>query len=262
MGFRENLIKKIYIKQLTDNVINSIHPTDSAQRINRDAMRQLLEMGTYENQKERDLDLYLLNDNDILVLDNELKIYNTTVEDVGLRKSPTVSEMISIRNAIKILSDKDVVISRKGETVQRIQKELISSLDLTYDEADIQSMVEDGAEALKNKYAEGVVEILTLFAELLGFGKAPKAFRAAHHHIWGKTAKSKSGELLFGPLIIFGLVHNTLKMCQPSFNSADRQSVQRFQLIIKGQRDADFSNAEVLEELKQAVLNRKILNKE
>ena len=255
MGFRENLLKKIRIDRLADNVIRSINPTDSAQRIDRDAMWQLLDMGSYDNQKERDLELYLLNDRHVLVLDNELKIYNSTVEDVGMRKSPTLKEMISIRNAIKILNDKDVVVSRKADTVTRIRKELTAELDLSYGVADIESLAQDGLEALKNKYAEGVVEILDLFAELLGFDKANKTFRTSHHHIWGKSEISTSGEFHFGPMVIYGLMHNSLKMIQTPINSANKQSVQRFHQVVRGKNDADLTNEGVFETLKQAVLD-------
>lgn len=256
MGFRENLIQKIQIKRLADTIMGSIHPTDSTRRIDRDAMRQLLEKGPYSHQKERDLDLYLLNDQHILVLDNELKIYNTTVEDVGLRKSPTVKEMISIRNAIKILNDKDVVMSRKGDTVARIHQELLQSLDLSYDAADITSMATDGLEALKNNDTDGIVEILTLFAELLEFKKAGKTFGAHHHHIWGKTVTSPQGGIRFGPAIIHDLMHNSLKMIQTPINSSNKEGVHRFHQVVKGKIEPDLANTEVFKALKQAVLDK------
>jgi hypothetical protein len=71
----------------------------------------------WSRRQERDLVLFLETDGPgqtrILVLDNDLSIYNTSVDDVVLRKSPTVKEMVNIRNAIKILNDKDVVTSKK-----------------------------------------------------------------------------------------------------------------------------------------------------
>lgn len=254
MGFRENLLKKIEIKRLADSVVRSINPTDSTKRIDLDAMRQLMVLGNYGYQKERDLDLYRLNDRDLLLLDNELKIYSTTVADVALRKSPTIKEMVSIRNAIKILNDKDVVIRRKEETVRFVQRALIDGLDLSFTPADIASMAEDGIQALQNKYAEGVVEILTLFAELLGFDKAPKAFQAAHHHIWGGLTKSDRGERLFGPVVIFSLMNNALKMYPHRINSNDKAAMDRFRQIVKGEIDADVADHHVLERLKQMVL--------
>jgi hypothetical protein len=256
MGFRENLLKKIHINRLAARVIRSIHPTDSTQRINSEAMRELLEMSGYAHQKERDLNLYILNGDHILLLDNELKIYNSTAEDIGLRKSPTVKEMISIRNAIKILNDKDVVISRKADTVERIHKDMISELDLSFGENDIESMVNDGIDAYNNHYTDGVVEILTLFAELLEFVNAPKAYRTPHHHIWGKTTETKSGKGLFGPVIILGLMHNKLKMIENAMNSQDKADIEKYRQVVKGEIDADLSDAAVFNALKRAVLKK------
>ena len=252
MGFRENLHKKIEIKRLADKVVRSVNPTDSTKRIDLDAMRQLLALGTYVLKKERDLDLYRLDDRHLLLLDNELKIYNTTAEDVALRKSPTVKEMVSIRNAIKILNDKDVVIRRKEETVRYIQAELIDGLDLSFTFADIESMADDGIQAIKNKYAEGVIEIMTLFAELLGFIKAPKAFQAAHHHIWGRFTKSGQGGL-FGPAVIFSPLNNSLKLLPYKIKSDSRADMNRFKQVIKDEIETDLTDIEVLERLKQMV---------
>lgn len=256
MGFRENLLRKIHINRLATRVIGSIDPTDSAKRIDIESMRELLEMGSYTQQKERDLNLYILNGDHILLLDNELKIYNSSAEDIGLRKSPTVKEMISIRNAIKILNDKDVVISRKTDTVERIHKDMIDKLDLSFGEDDIESMVNDGIDAYNNNYTDGVVEILTLFAELLKYVNVPKAFRMPHHHIWGEKTETKSGRGLFGPAIIFGLMHNKLKMIENALNSEDNADIEKFQQVVKGEIDADLSDSAVFNALKRGVLKK------
>lgn len=256
MGFRENLLKKIEITRLAERVVRSINPTDSTKRIDLDAMRQLMAQGTYGYRKERDLDLYRLNDRYLLLLDNELKIYETTVEDVALRKSPTVKEMLSIRNAVKILNDKDVVIRRKEETVRYVQTDLIDGLDLSFTSADIASLAEDGIQALKNKYAEGVMEIMTLFAELLGYIRAPKAFQVAHHHIWGRFTKSDQGKRLFGPVVIFSLMNNSLRMHLYKTDSDDRAAMDRFGQMVKGDIEADLADIPVWERLKEMVMEK------
>ncbi len=256
MGFRENLRKKIDINRLAHRVVRSINPKDGTQRIDLEAMRQLLALGTYPYRKERDLDLFRIGDRHLLLLDNELKIYDTTAEDVALRKSPTVKEMLSLRNAIKILNDKKVVISRKADTVRHVQTDLMDGLDLSYTPADIDAMAEDGLEALKNKYAEGVIEIITLFAELLEFVKAPKMFRVAHHHIWGSLTRSDTDQQLFGPAVIFSLMHNALKMHPYKINSTDKADMQRFTQVVKGEMEADLKDNQVLERLKAMVLDK------
>ena len=79
MSFKENLFKKIQIDQLSRKVIDSIGPPESGRKVDKDAMRSLLEMSPYAHQKKRDLDLYIEKSDDgpsnILVLDNELPIY-------------------------------------------------------------------------------------------------------------------------------------------------------------------------------------------
>jgi hypothetical protein len=256
MGFRENLLKKIQVDQLADTILRSMGSSDSGQRMDRDAMCRLMEMGGYHYQKERDLDLYVLNEKEFLVLDNELKIYRTTAEDIALRKSPTIKEMVSIRNAIKILNDKDVVVSRKAETVVRIQEELIKALDLTFSAADIESLAADGSEALKNGYAKGVIEILSLFAELLGYQRAPKIFQLSHHHIWGILEQPRAEELRFGPLVMFSLMHNSLKLIQEPISSLDKKSLENFQQIAKREDHADPVGDKVWHDLKKAVLKK------
>lgn len=260
MGFKENLLKKIRIDQLADQVRGTLKPSDPPQRIDRAAMQELLEMSAFSHRKERDLDLYCESDSPekqlILVLDNELKLYQTTVEDVVLRKSPTVKEMISIRNAIKILNDKDVVISMKTDTLERIQKQLVDGLDLAYTEADITSLVKEGQASLRSAYADGVVETLTLFGELLGYGRAPKAFRVPHAHISGRADRSVAGNLQMAPVVIFSMMHSTLTMLHGPIAANDPDAIQRIKQAADGSAKADLEGEEVLEALKEQVLSQ------
>ena len=258
MGFRENLLKKIKINALAQSVLLAMGPPESGRRIDTDEMRRLIEMGSYDHRRERDLDIYFLNDADskplILVLDNELKVYRTSVEDVALRKSPTVKEMISIRNAIKILNDKDVVVCRKADTVERIRMELIQTLDLSWGPDDIQALVDDGIAALKNNYTDGLIEIAILFAELIGYQKAPTSFQANHYHIWGMLEKGGSGDMIFGPALLLNLMHNELKIIRGPVNSSDKAAMKLYKEILKGTSDADVKGKEVLTALQQTVM--------
>lgn len=258
MGFRENLLKKIEINQLADQVRHSLKPTDPPRRIDRSAMQSLLGMGPYTYRRERDLDLYCQGDEDdgkqlILVLDNELKIYHTTIADAVLRKSPTIKEMVNIRNAIKILNDKDVVVSSKTDTLLRLQDELIMALDLSYTRADLDALEQDARDALKNNYAEGIIEVLTLFSELLGFVQAPTPFQIRHHHVWGAVDKTLPGAIRMGPMILFSLIHNRLKMIRTPISNLDKAAMQRFVAISKDEAGADIEGDAVLAELKEMV---------
>ena len=258
MGFRENLRQKLRIDESAAAVVRSMGAPGSGQRIDMQTMRQLVELGAYTYQRERDLDLYLMPQAGgqplILVLDNELKIYATDIDDVALRKSPTVTEMVSIRNAIKILNDKDVVLTRKAETVKRIAQDLISALDLTYTTADIEALASDGRDALERNYIDGLMEVLDLFAELLGFDKAPKPFQAAHHIIWARKRQKEPGEFELGPMVALDLMHTSLKMIPGPLSSRDKASLTRFQLLLKDEKQAHVSGAAVFEALADALL--------
>jgi hypothetical protein len=256
MGFRENLVQKIHINRLAEQVRRSLN---SPERIDRDAMRTLLDMSDYQHRQERDLDLFLRSSDDaenqsILVLDNELKLYRTTIDDVVLRKSPTIKEMVSIRNAIKILNDTDVVVSRKDETLRHLQADLINALDLTYTPEDIEAMAKDGREALKNKYAEGVIETMTLFSELLQLKEAPRSLQLPHHHVWGAVIKQEGAEIRMNPIVLFSLMHLALKMIKQPVSTLDRQALALLQQVGRGEAKADLEGPEVWSALKEWVL--------
>jgi hypothetical protein len=260
MGFKENLLKKVTIDQLVSRVLKSMGSVESGKRLDRGLMRQLLEMGAYSYRRERDLDLYCQNQSDakqlILVLDNELKIYHSTVADVCLRKSPTIKEMVSIRNAIKILNDKDVVVSSKTDTVERVRRQLIDAIDLSYTENDIEALAEDGRNALKNNYTEGILETLTLFADLLGYRKAPKPHQLAHHEIWGHVDNPLAGEWVLGPLVAFNLMEARLKMLRGPVNSGDDDALETYRQVASGKAKADWEGPEVWDVLRRFVLEQ------
>jgi len=232
----------------------------SGLKIDKDAMRSLLEMGPYQYQKERDLDLYIERQDDgqssILVLDNELPIYNTTVEDVVLRKSPYTKEMLNIRNIIKILKDSDVKLSRKEASVKIVQEKCIARLDLTYDESDIVAMAKEGSDSLENGYADGILESLALFSELLRYQSPPKAFRIPHHEIFGTVVEKAGGEIMYGPVVALSRTDNSLRLVENQSSNMDKTKVEFFQKMIQGKEKATVEGTEVFRYLKEAVLKQ------
>ena len=259
MSFKENLLKKIQIRQLTRKVLASFGPPGSPGKIDKDAMRSLLDLSPYLYHKERDLDLFIEKfdgePSKILVLDNELPIYRTTVEDVAIRKSPYTKEMLRIGNIIKILKDSDVKISRKEESVQIIQKECIDRLDLAYDASDIEIIAQEGSDSLENGYTDGILESLALFAELLGYQRPPKAFRIQHHEISGAVTEKQNGEIVFGPAVILRLIDNSLKMIEDEISSLDKAKIEFFRQVAQGKEKSDIEGTAVFKYLKDAVLN-------
>jgi hypothetical protein len=264
MGFKENILQKMRFDQLHSTIVNSMGPPDSARRLDKAAVARLLKFGTYQARQVRDLELYIKPDSGdppaILLLDNELKIYKTTPEDVALRKSPTVKEMVSIRNAIKILNDKDVVVSRGRETADTLHAELVAALDLSFTAADLDGLVADGRGALENRYAEGVREILTIFMEILEWPTAPKALSLPHHHIWGARLPKGINETVLSPVVIFSLSHNLLCLSENQVRSRDPDRLDTLNNIVStaGEDEQTLVGAAVWEALKRRALPKAV----
>lgn len=229
MGFKENLLKRITINDLVRTVDRTLGAGESGRKINKKAMKQLLEMSTFELHREREMDLYLrpLNDGtyQILVLDNELPLFETTLADVLLRRNPTLKEMISVRNAIKILSDKDVVKSRRTDSLAFVQQDLLGSLDLTFGGADLAVILEEAAAALENSREEEVVQAVVLFAEILGYVPAPSLFQIKGHRIWGRVSADTPDRTFFGPMVIYNPGTNQLVLWPEPVASLDPEWV-------------------------------------
>ena len=258
MSFKENLLQKIKIDKMAKQVIASIGPPDSGRKVDKKIMRTLLEMSSYTYRRKRDLDLYI-EDVDtektrILVLDNDLAIYNTSVYDVAMRKSPTVKEMMNPFNVIKILKDTDVVISKKEESVKTIQTECVVKLDLTFNESDLDEILNDGTASLEREYADGVIESIDLFAEILGYSTPPKAFRIGHHKIVGALTKQESGEDMFGPMVIYSIIHNLLSLIDQQIGSFNKGKIEFMHRVATGKEEATAEGPNVFQHLKQIVL--------
>jgi len=260
MTFKENLLTKIEIDQLTAKVLKSVGPSGSDQKTDKSKMRQLLETGPFQFTHQRDLDLYIIEPEtdagQILVLDNELAIYKTDIQDVLLRKSPTIKEMISIRNAIKILSDADVVVSRKAESVKIIYQLCLDRLDLTYQQADIEMLAAEGVLALEQEDVHGLDETLMLFNALLGFYPLPKRFRIPGCLMSAGIDRSEHKKVRYTPVIIYNKHTNELKLIVASIYSRDKSCVDLIHKVVQGETDAFKEGPTVMEYLKDTAIKR------
>ena len=258
MSFKENLLKKIKIDKMVRQVIASIGPVDSGRKIDKKIMRILLELADYTYKRKRDLDLYIENidaeKTRILVLDNDLAIYNTSVYDVAVRKSPTVKEMMNPFNVVKILKDTDVVLSKKEDSVKTIQQECIAKLNLSFNASDLEDIAKDGLASFENGYSDGVMDCLDLFTEILHYRNAPKAFRVGRHKITGTLVKKENGEEMFGPMVLYSMMHNTLKLIDRQIGSFDRESIEFFHHVAAGKEKASAEGSDVFQYLKTVAL--------
>jgi hypothetical protein len=260
MSIKEHLLKKIEIDRLARRVRNTIGHSGSEQKVDKEAMRKLLEMGPYFYQRERDLDLYIRQNGNgekkkILVLDNDLKVYHSSVEDVAVRKSPVVREMISFRNVKKILSDTDVVISRKEDTLKTVHREAIEMLDFSCDKSDLDAIRTDGIVSLDGGDSEGVKEALLLFAELLGLVGPPKDFRIPGYEIWGGVMTATDGDKIFGPIVLYNSDANVLRMVEEPIRRSEKKKIEWLHQVAAGQADASFNSDAVLNHLMEKAKN-------
>ncbi len=258
MSYKDNLLKKIEIDHLTRRIGTMIGTVDSGKRIDKTDLGRLLAFFPWTRKQERDLTLYLeaegAEKTRILVADNDLTLYHTTSQDVLLRKSPTVKEMVSIKNAIKILNDHDVVVSKKEETLATVQAICIGELDLDYTADDIDELAREGKAFLENGSSDGVRESLMLFAELLQLETAPKAFAMQHHDIYGKKGTHTNGALSFGPLVMYSLANNALVCLETVLSSRDKSRFNRLKAASGGEADVAAKGTAVFDLMKSKVL--------
>jgi hypothetical protein len=179
---------------------------------------------------------------------------------VIIRKSPVLKEMVSIRNIIKILNDKDVVVSRKEATVLHVREACVKQLDLSHTAEDIADIAIEGKASLESRYADGVVEVLAMFAEILGYQPPPKVFQVRHHDIIGALTEKAGGDIRFGPAVIYGMAHNEIKLIDRQLSSLNKEDLDYFQGVVKGETKAASEGADVFEILKQSVLKKEPLS--
>ena len=259
MAFKDNLLRKIRIDALAARVLASIGPEGGEARLDRTAMRELLALSPYAPHRERDLDLFV-NPGDaagpkVLVLDNELPIYRTSVQDVAMRKSPEVREMVSLGNIVKILKDSDVKVSRKADSLRAVQQESLARLDLRFEAEDIDALRREGIASCEGRYAEGVNEALALFAELLGYRLPPRPFALPHCTVYAALYRTDRGEDVAGPAVAYDLRRHRLKLTEEPFGSSQKESVERFHRFAAGDGPAAAEGAAVFERLQDLVLS-------
>ncbi len=256
MSFRENLLQKIRVDRLSQSVIDSIGSISGGYKIDKADMKTLLEMAGYDSLTRRGLEMHARDftgdKNRIVLLDNELKIYNTTVEDIVVRKNPTLREMVKIRNIRKILNDQDVVVSSRVETVKTIRREILQHIDLGFTASDIDHFCGEAADALEQNRPEEVTGILEIFAEILGLAP-PDTGPTGNLAIFGYQRES-AGDLKYGPIYIYSLPKNMLHRYNVILSAADSKNPGTYGELIHGKAEPEIEGVEVLDDLREKVL--------
>lgn len=260
MSFQENLLQKIELERLASRVIASIGIEPARHPIDKEAMGRLLALSPYQYQKERDLDLYVKETGGalklILVLDNELPIFRSTVKDVVTRRSPRTLEMWKISTIRHILVDSDIKMSTRGKSVETILGDAVAQLDLTYTDMDIKNLAREGMAWLAGGDASGVEKSLLMFAALLGYKKPPKQLGLDHPVCYGITVSGPDKDVIFGPLVFYRPADNTLLWIDRSLSSSDKQQMKFLSAVAAGGADVPVTGDAVFQKLQANVLEQ------
>lgn len=262
MSFKENLKRKMLIDTLSRTASVSIGAPGISRRVDKETMRKLLSLSPFVFEKRRDLDLYFREldqgTGEVLVLDNELPLYkNTSLEDVTLRKSPELKEMISIRNVIKILKDSDILMCKGREALRYVQDRALELLDLRYDERDIQELADEGLDAFARADSEAVTETLDLFMEILGYEVLPVQVLVNDYVMFGTSHKEERGKDAFGPIIMYNDRTNALRVIKQTVPADDPIKTALIHQVALGEVEPDVEDYGVFQFLKEEVLKRK-----
>jgi hypothetical protein len=258
MSFRENLQRKIELERLASRVVASLGSGQDHQPVDRESMKELLELSPYQYRRERDLDLYVRAGEGelqtILVLDNELPIFRSTVKDVVTRRSPRTLEMWNFRTIRHILVDSDIKVSTRDRSVATVLHDALAQLDLAYTDKDIDDLALEGMAWLAGGESAGVGNILEMFAVLLGYVKPPKYFGLEQTVSYGISASGPESEVVFGPLVLYRPAGNTLLWVNRSFSRSDRQQVEFLRALAAGRASVQVTGDAVFRKLQADVL--------
>lgn len=263
MSFKENLKRKILIDGLTETASLSVGTPDMSRKVDKDAVRELLSLSPYIVEKKRDLELYFMEVEkglgEIISLDNELPLYtHTTVDDVTLRRSPELKEMISIRNIIKILNDSDILLYKGRETLRHIRKRALELLDLRYEKADIEQLADEGIEALAGASSDQVMEILDLFVEIMGCELVPVEFTVNDYEMmFGPCERAEDKDRLFTWIVMYNVKRNELKLIRQNLIAKNKVSRELIRSIGKGEISPEAEGVGVFQFLASEVLKNK-----
>ncbi|UCG11158.1 MAG: hypothetical protein JSU72_11405 [Deltaproteobacteria bacterium] len=260
MSFKENLKKKIYLDELLQQLTSTMRDLPGQRRLDKELMRRLLDMTDFAQMKVRDLQLYVrpLKSElmEVLVFDNEVPIYHTTISDVALRKSPEWKEMFSIKNIKRILNDKDVVVSKGKESIKRIYASALELLDLIFTQEDLGLLVADARRGLAQKAVSQIQESLDLFFELLGFQPVSLVGIEDRFLFFAMTKRNGESTDRFAHLILFDEEKCLVSMRKGDFSPQSDSDLKWIERYFNGEETADFQGIQVFEFLAELALRK------
>ena len=260
MSFKENLKAKIKLDRLLRKISATIRETPGQRRLDKHSTQELIDMTDLEYKKTRDLHLYVRplegEVMEVLVFDNELPIYHTTVEDVALRKSPEWKEMFSIKNIKKIMNDQDVIVSKGKDSLMRIHDSAVALLDLTYTRDDLAELVADGRQGLEQKSLEKVQESFDLFFELLDYQPVSLGILEHDLQIFARPKTNGGKATLFEDPIFFDEDSFALGLRKGTFSPQKDLDLAWVVQYAQGEKAADLQGPEVFQFLADLAMEK------
>jgi hypothetical protein len=260
MSFKENLKSKIKADRLLRKLVSTMKEPPGKWWVDQALIRELVEMTDLEHKKFRDLHLYIRplegEIMEVLVFDNELAIYHTTVADVALRKSPFWQEMFSIRNIKKIMNHHDVLVSKGKESLKRIHANALALLDLSYTRDDLALLVEDARSGLERKSIGQVQESLDLFVDLLDFEPLLLDVLERDLQVFARPKLNNGVVSTFEHLILFDKELLSLGLKKGSFSPDNDLDLAWVMQYARGEKTADLNGIDVFNFLAELALEK------
>lgn len=260
MSFKENLKAKIKADRLLHQLSSTMKEPPGRWWVDSALIRELLAMTDYVPRKFRDLHLYVRPlenaTREVLVFDNELAIYHTTVADVALRKSPCWQEMFSIRNIKKIMNHQDVLVSKGKASLKRIHANAVAFLDLTYTRDDLSLLVDEARKGLEYKSIEQVQESLDLFVELLDFEPLNLDVLKQDVQVYAGLGHEDGSGPAFEHLILFDQETLSLGLKKGAFSLENDLDLAWVMQYAGGEKKADLKGVEVFNFLADLALEK------
>ena len=222
--------------------------------------RELLDMTDFEHKKVKDLQLFIRplegEITEVVVLDNDLPLYHSTVADVALRKSPRWQQMFSIRNIKKIMNDQDVIISKGKESIKRLHANAVALLNLTYSRDDLTPLLEDARQGLEQKSIAQIQESFDLFVDLLDFEPVSLEVLQRDLQIFARPKPNGGAVPTFEHLILFNEENLSLGLKKGTFSPKDDLDLAWVMQYARKEKKADLQGLDVFEFLSELALEK------
>lgn len=260
MSLKENLKAKIKLGRLFQSLVSTVREPPGRRWLDKELTKELLAMTDFEHKKVRDLHLYIRplegEIMEVAVLDNELPIYHTTVDDVTLRKSPYWQQMFSFRNVRKIMNDHDVIASKGKESLKRLHANALVLLDLTYTRDDLALLQKDARLGVEQKSIARMQESFDLFVELLHF--QPMSLEGLERDLQISARPKPNGGAVpsFEHLILFDPGNLALGLKKGAFSPQNDLDLAWVMQYAQGKETVDLQGIEVFEFLAELALEK------